>query len=266
MYVLFAAIGVYSGQTTMDVDMIRPSDGMEFRSSPVELVARLVIRGAPVSDIRARFTVSSRTGGESNTDALTDADGIARLLVPASSGNYTWRVAGMKEGYPRIVSPRRSYSIRLSLVVDALLPSFTMATSPVDFKARVRDENGGLVESANVTFYVDSATVGSSLTGINGIAAIKATVDSGAHLWFASATKVGMGGVSEVTRFLVDLGSLATGDVELTSASCPPSWGQVAIAVVDLGFCGRAATSRSLHSLRIDRDQNEELERPQRVA
>ena len=221
VYVLFAAIGVYSGQTTIDIDMIRPSDGVEFHSSPVELVARLAVRGTPVPDVRARFTIRSRAGGESNTDVFTDAHGIARLLVPASSGNYTWRVAAMKEGYPTLVSLPRSFSIRLSLVVDGLLPStLRLAVSPVDFAARVTDMNGHLVESANVTFYVDSTWVGSSLTDPKGLARLSSPVAAGRHTWFASATKGGEGGVSPPTAFIVgQQASLATGGFDHNWAS-----------------------------------------------
>jgi len=269
VYILFVAIGVYSGQTTMKVEVINPPDGVQLRSSPVELIVRVTLRGVPTANVTARFTVYAWAKGQSIIDKTTDADGIARLLVPVQSGNFTWQVAAIKTGYPTIMSRLGGFSIRLSLVVDALSPStFILAIPPVEFKARVTNADGRPVESANVTFYVDSATVSSSLTGINGIAAIKATVDSGAHFWFASATKAGEGGVSEVTRFLVALGSLTTGDLELTLASCPGGWEQVGIAIglVDLGCCGRAATGHSVHSLRIDRGQNEELQRPQRVA
>jgi len=89
-------------------------------------------------------------------------------------------------------------SIRLSLVVYCLLPSSSrLAISPVEFKARVTDPNGRLVESANVTFYVDSIMIGSSLTSSNGIANLSSEVTSGNHFWFASASK---GGRAEYQR------------------------------------------------------------------
>ena len=37
VYLLFLIVGVYGGQTTMNVDSISPSNGLELRSSPVEL-------------------------------------------------------------------------------------------------------------------------------------------------------------------------------------------------------------------------------------
>ena len=57
IYVLFLIVGVYSGQTTMNVDIISPSDGAELRSSPVELVARVTIRGVPMANVTTTFTV-----------------------------------------------------------------------------------------------------------------------------------------------------------------------------------------------------------------
>lgn len=221
VYVLFAGIGVYSGQTIIDIDLIGPSDGMEFRSSPVELVARLTVKGAPLSDVQARFIIRSQTGSESNADVFTDADGIAKLLVPASSGNYTWHVTASREGYPRIVSLSRSFTIELSLVVEALLPSrLTLAFSPVDFVARVTDERG-LVESANVTFLVDSVVVGTANTGKNGIARLSSPVSSGSHTWFATANKDGEGGLSDVVPFVVgQLASLA-GNLALEKLPLP---------------------------------------------
>ena len=213
-YVLFAAIGVYSGQTTMNIEIINPPEGALFRSSPVELVARVTVKGLPVSDARARFTIRYGATGESNVHIVTDEDGFARLLVPGTSGDYTWHVEAMKEGYPTIVSCSPSFSIQLSLVVDGLLPSSrTLAVSPVDFAARVTDMNDHLVESANVTFYVDSRSIGSSLTDVRGVARLSAPVNSGSHSWYASATKNGEGGVSQLFLFIVGQPSLGTVDL-----------------------------------------------------
>jgi len=216
VYFLFLAIGMYSGQTTMSVDIISPVDGMRFQSSPVELAVRVTLRGVPLPNVKARFSMVSAAADQAGTDVVTDEYGIARLLVPASSGNYTWQVTAIKSGYPTIVSRLSSFSIRLSLVVYCLLPSSSrLAISPVEFKARVTDPNGRLVESANVTFYVDSIMIGSSLTSSNGIANLSSEVTSGNHFWFASASKGGEGGVSAPTAFLVaeSTESITTGDL-----------------------------------------------------
>jgi hypothetical protein len=204
VYILFFLIGVYSGQTTMNVNIISPPDGMPFRSSPVELIARVTIRGAPLANVTTTFTVSQGTVGEAETETTTNSDGIARLFYQVASGNYSWHVTAMKEGYPTIVSSSRNFSVKLLLVVEPLSPStFILAVSPVDFKARVTDMKGHLVQSANVTFYVDSIVIGSSLTGQNGIAQLSKALTMGRHTWFASASKEGEGGISEMTLFLV---------------------------------------------------------------
>jgi hypothetical protein len=62
---------------------------------------------------------------------------------------------------------------------------------------------GHLVQSANVTFYVDSIVIGSSLTNQNGIAQLSKALTMGRHSWFASASKEGEGGISEPTLFVV---------------------------------------------------------------
>jgi len=204
VYVMFLAVGVFSGQTTMSVDIINPVDGMRFQSSPVRLMARVTLRGAPLADIRTRFAVESSVTGGSTTDTITDADGVARLLVPALSGNYTWYATAFRGEFPTIVSRHSSFSVRLSLVVDALSPSTrVLSVSPVDFRAKVTDINGRQVESANVTFYVDMTAVGSSLTGPSGIATLSTPLSSGRHTWFASATKDDEGGLSDSTLFMV---------------------------------------------------------------
>ena len=71
--------------------------------------------------------------------------------------------------------------------------------------------NGRLIQSANVTFYVDSMMIGSNLTGQNGIAQLSKALTMGQHTWFASANKEGEGGISDITLFIVgQLASLVT--------------------------------------------------------
>jgi hypothetical protein len=227
VYILFLAVGVYSGQTTMSVDIIGPPDGMQLHTSPVQLVARVTVRGMPVSNAEARFTVDASTVGESNTDI--DEDGIARLLVPAAPGNYTWHVTAVKDGYPTIVSRSGSFSVTLSLVVDGLQPSSSiLAVSPVGFKVKVSDSTGHPVESANVTFYLDFKDVGSSLTNQNGIARLTATALSGMHMWFASASKEGEGGISGPIQFVVgQLESLVKSDFDGLESSSRVCWNNI---------------------------------------
>jgi hypothetical protein len=213
-YVLFLIVGVYSGQTTMNVDMISPTDGAGLRSSPVELIAKVTIRDMPLANVTTTFTVIYWTAGQTDTETKTDNNGIARLLVPVVSGNYSWHVTAMREGYAKIVSRSRNFSVKLLLVVEPLSPStFILAVSPVDFKARVTDMKGSLVQSANVTFYVDSILIGSNLTGQNGIAQLSKALTMGRHTWYASARKEGEGGISDMTLFVVgQLASLVTSD------------------------------------------------------
>jgi len=217
IYILFLIVGVYSDQTTMDVDIISPPDGAGVRSSPVELIARVTVRGVPLTNVTTTFTVYYLTIGRTDSDTKTDKDGIARLLVPATSGNYSWQVAAMREGYPKIVSRSRSFSVELLLAVEPLSPStFRLAVSPVNFRARVTGMNGRPVQSANVTFYVDSMMIGSNLTGQNGIAQLSKALTMGRHTWFASAGKEGEGGISDTTLFVVgEFASLGTGSLRL---------------------------------------------------
>ena len=135
IYLLFLIVGVYGGQTTMSVDTISPPDGAALRSSPVELTARVTVRGVPLANVTTRFTLIYWTVGETDTETKTDNDGIASLLVPAVSGNYSWHVTATKEGYPTIMSHARNFSVKLLLVVEPLLPStFVLAASPVQFQ------------------------------------------------------------------------------------------------------------------------------------
>jgi hypothetical protein len=209
VYAVFLGVGIFSGQRTMSVEAFGPPEGVHLTSSPVKLAARITARGIAMPNVTARFVIDF-PNGESDIDAATDRNGIARLLVPAVSGNYTWHVAAIKEGYPTIFSRSLSFSLDLSLVVDVLQPTFILATSPVEFKVRVMNMNRHMVESANVTFYVDSTPIGSSLTGPNGIASLSAPLASGRHTWFASASKSSEGGVSYPTLLIIgELASLA---------------------------------------------------------
>jgi hypothetical protein len=225
-YALFLLVGAYSGQTTMNVDIISPPNGAPLRSSPVELIARVTIRGAPQANVTTKFTVYYRTTGQTETDITTDSEGIARLIVPALSGNYSWQVTAMREGYPTIQSPSSDFSVKLLLNVEPLLPSmFILAVSPVGFKARVIDMRGHLVQSANVTFYVDSIIIGSNLTGQNGIAQLSKDLTMGRHSWFACASKQGEGGISDMTVFIVgQLAPLATSDSVCGSLGRGEAW------------------------------------------
>ena len=204
VYLLFLAVGLYSGQMTIDLEMVGPLNGARLHSSPVELAAKVTIRATPVSDVKVRFTIFRWEKGESTFEIHTNAQGVAQLVLPASSGNYSWRVSVTKQGYPETLSHWVSFSIELSLVVDGLLPSSQfLAVSPVSFKAKVCDLKGRPVDSARVTFYVDSVVVGSSLTDPKGIAKLSVPVPLGKHVWFASATRDGEGGVSRSVDFLV---------------------------------------------------------------
>jgi hypothetical protein len=227
IYILFVIVGVFGGQTTMDVSTIGPPDGAKLRSSPVELVARVTIGGAPVTNVTTTFTVEYWTVGRTDTETKTDNEGIARLLVPAKSGNYSWHVTTMKKGYATITSNSRGFSLKLLLIVEPLLPStFVLAVSPVAFRAKVTDTNGHLVQSANVTFYADSMAIGSNSTSPNGIAQLSKALAAGRHTWFASAAKESDGGISEMTLFVVgQIASLVTG------GSLPFSW-SVGLGVV----------------------------------
>jgi hypothetical protein len=134
----------------------------------------------------------------------TDDYGYAKLLFPARPGNYSWHVTLMLEGYRIIVSNSSSFSVKLLLVVEPLLPStFILAVSPVNFRARVTGANGFPLQSAEVTFYVDSIVIGSNTTGQNGIAELSTPLNSGRHIWFASASKEAEGGISDETLFIV---------------------------------------------------------------
>jgi hypothetical protein len=88
----------------MNVDIISPQDGTKLRLSPVELVARVTVGGVPVVNVTTMFTVEYWAVGRTDTEIKTDNEGIARVLLPATPGNYTWQVAAKREGYPRTMS------------------------------------------------------------------------------------------------------------------------------------------------------------------
>ena len=205
VYILFLAVSIGSGQMTMTVDIVSPPDRASLRRSPVQLVVRIALRGVPLPNVTVSFTVVFWEGASRDFETISDADGIAGIAIPALSGNCTWHAAAIREGYPTINSHSNSFSINLSLTVDPLSPStFLLAISPVEFKARVTDMKDQLVESANVTFYADTTNIGSSMTGMNGIAKLSRPLESGMHTWFASATKDDDGGISGPTTFRVD--------------------------------------------------------------
>jgi hypothetical protein len=204
VYLLFIAVGAVAGQTTIGIEIVSPPNGTSVASSPVELVARVTVRSAPLSNVSARFTIRLSTGAEGDFETLTDAQGIARFVFPAQSGNYTWFVSVISERYPTIVSRHAVFTVKLSLTIAALLPSIrSFAVSPVQFRVRVVDMNGQPVEFANVTFYIDSRRVGSNLTDRNGIADLSWPLNLGQHAWFASASKDGEGGISNPSIFVV---------------------------------------------------------------
>lgn len=222
VYLLFLLVGMYGGQRTFSVEVFGPLDGARLGCSPVELVARVTVRGNPVSDATARFTIHHRETGETSFEIFTDTNGVAELILPASSGNYTWSVSVRKLGYPTILSRSAGFSLRLVHVVEGLTPSpFVLAISPVTFKARVSDASSRLVDSANVTFYVDSTAIGSNVASSKGIAELSSSVAPGEHMWFASACKDGEGGISETISFLVgQAAALPTGELEVASIVC----------------------------------------------
>jgi hypothetical protein len=226
----------------MSVDVVNPPRDAKLQSSPVELAARVTIRDVPAVGANARFTVYYGTADPAQIDVVTDTNGIASLVLPLISGNYTWHVTAAKNGYPTIMSRPGSFSLKLTLTVEPLSPtSSTLALSPVDFKVRVIDLQGRPVESANVSFHVDSTRVGWSQTGSNGIAKLSAPVTSGMHTWFASANKGGEGGVSDFTIFVVGEASITE-----STARKPTIFSRGSVKTADLD----AFTTRDLQSHR----------------
>jgi len=215
VYTLFLIIGLYT-QTASTLDAVRveivsPPEGMQFQSSPVELAAIVTNQRGPLSNVSATITVRSLTTGDAEElEGATNEQGIVKVLFPAQSGNYTWYVATNMEGYPTIVSRPRSFSGRLTLIADCLYPCSSRypllhPSRYSDFLVMVTDMNGNPVESANVTFYVNSMIVYSELTDPRGLATMSwSRIPPGSYTWFATATKDGEVGASRLSTFVVE--------------------------------------------------------------
>ena len=215
VYTFFLIVGVYT-QTASTLDAVRveivsPPEGMQFQSSPVELAAIVTNQKGPLSNVSATITVRSLTTGEADElTGATNEHGIFRVLFPAQSGNYTWYVATNMEGYPTIVSRPRSFSTKLVLIVECLDPcssKFPLLrhSQYLNLQVIVTDMNGNPVESANVTFYVNSMILYSELTDPRGLATMSwSKIPPGSYTWFATATKDGEVGASRLSTFVVE--------------------------------------------------------------
>jgi len=213
VYILFLIAGLCT-QTAATFDAVRveilgPPDGMQFQSSPVELAAIVTNQKDPPTNVSARITVLSLTTGEAEElTGATNEQGIVKVLFPAQSGEYAWYVATKMDGYPTIVSRPRSFSNRLTLIVDCLSPCSSeypllLPSRYEDLQVMVTDIDGNPVESANVTFYVNSRQVYSTLTNPRGIATLFWDMIPGKYTWFASACKDGEVGASHLSTFVV---------------------------------------------------------------
>ena len=264
VYLLFLIVGVYSGHTTMSIDIVNPPDGAKFRSSPIELAAKVAVRGEPLPNASVRFKIGYSRSDEVNFDIDTDEQGTARLTFAARSGNYTWMVTAKKQGYPAFTSTLRSFSVSLSLTVDGLLPSSSVvAFSPVDFRARVRKAGGSPVESANVTFYVDSARVGSALTNRYGIASLSSPVEPAEHTWFASASKDDEGGISESISFTVGSTlAFTTWDASSRYRGCQFPVGRCCVEIALVRFDSEETWGRSEAALILNHDEEFDCSEP----
>lgn len=188
----------------MSVDIVNPRGGSNVQSTPVEFVAKVTIRGMGVADVKSRFTIHYSSASSLGIDSVTDAGGYAKVTVPIPAGNYTWYVTAIKEGYPTIVSRSGSFTLKLSLLVTAVDPTnFAIVASPVDFSVIVTNLTGTPVGSANVTFFLDSRMIGSSLTDAKGNAMLSSLVSSGQHSWLAIVRWDGNSGVSDSAFFIV---------------------------------------------------------------
>jgi hypothetical protein len=213
VYSLFLILGMYTQTAStfggVRLELLAPSDGMRFQSSPVELAAIVTNQKGPLSNVSTTITVVSLTTGEGDElEASTNEDGIVRVLFPGQSGNYAWYVATKMEGYPTIVSPPRSFSTRLTLIVDCVRPCSSKYSLPLrrgylNLQVMVAELNGDPVESANVTFYVNSMAVSSQLTDPRGIATVFwSEIPPGKYTWFATASKHGEVGASRLSTFV----------------------------------------------------------------
>jgi hypothetical protein len=249
----------------MSVDLVNPPDGAKCKFSPVELVAKVTVRGQPFPDVRVTFTIGHLGTTEADFDIDTDTQGMAKLTFPARSGNFTWRVTAKKSGYPVVESTLRSFSITLSLTVDGLSPSsFILALSPVRFVARVTGAGGSPVESANVTFYVDSAKVGSTLTDTRGLAKLASAVEPAEHIWFASAIKDGEGGISDITRFMVGSTLASTTRDHDSRSHGPVQDVHYCLETALVSFDSKETLGRSEVALQVNHD--EQFDCPEPVA
>jgi hypothetical protein len=215
VYILFLIVGLYTQtQATLDaatVEIIDPPDGMQLQSSPVELAAIVTNQEGPLSNASMRVTVLSLTTGETEElRGATNKDGIFKILFPAQSGDYDWYVATEIEGYPAIVSRSRSFSTRLTLIVDCLHPCsrrypLHLPDGYLDLQVMVSDMNGNPIESANVTFYINSMPAFLTLTDPRGIASLFVEgIPPGRYTWFASASKDGEAGASRLSIIDID--------------------------------------------------------------
>lgn len=215
VYTLFLIAGLGT-QTVATFDAVRaeiltPADGMHFQSSPVELAAIFTNQKGPLINVTAAITVLTLATGEAQElEGATNEDGIVKILFPAQSGEYSWYVATKMEGYPTIVSRPRSFSTRLALIVDCLHPCssnypLVLHSRHLDSQVMVTDMNGNPVESANVTFYVNSTPVYSTLTDSRGIASLFwGNIPRGRYAWFASASKDGEVGASRLSTLVFE--------------------------------------------------------------
>jgi hypothetical protein len=214
VYCVFLIVGLYAQTvSTFDgvtLELVGPSDGMQFQSSPVELAAIVTNQKGPLSNVSTTITILSLTTGEGDELAVaTNEDGIAKALFPAQSGNYTWYVATKMQGYPTIVSRPRYFSTRLALIVDCLNPCSSKIPLLVHgeylgLQVMVTDMRGNPIESANVTFYLNSAVVYSELTNPRGLAtAYWSEMPPGNYNWFATASKDGQVGSSRLSTIVV---------------------------------------------------------------
>jgi hypothetical protein len=212
-YILFLVVGLCTQAAgafdSVNAEILVPRDGMQFQTSPVELAAVITTEKGALPNARARITVLSLASGETDElVATTGEDGIVKALFPAQSGNSTWYVAVELEGYPTIVSRPRSFSTRLTLIVDCLHMCGSeyplIRSRDLYLQVMVEDMNGNPVASANVTFYVNSTIAYQALTDPRGIATlIWNRTPPGTYAWFVSASKDGAVGASRLSTFVV---------------------------------------------------------------
>lgn len=214
VYVLFLVGGLFT-QTTATFDpvtaeILGPPDGLQLQTSPVELAAIVTSQKGPLFNVSVRITVLSLTTGEADElIGATNGNGIVRVPFPAQSGDYSWYVAAEMKGYPTIVSRPRTFSTRLALIVDCLHPCsykypLGLRNGYLDLQVMVTDANGDPVESANVTFYLNSVQVYSTLTDPRGLATLFSdNIPPGRYVWFASASKDGEFGSSRLSTVVL---------------------------------------------------------------